>query len=69
MKQYKAKIKFTFEGTVDVNAENKAEAHEFLTKHFGMVVGDIHSVLDDDEIPDWDFPVHPERRIISISKR
>ena len=68
MKAYKAKVKFVFEGIVFVNAENRNEATEFIDRHFGMVVGDIHSVLGDDEIPDWDFPVHPEKKIVSILK-
>jgi len=68
MKTYKARVKFTFEGTVTVNAETKEEAHDYLTHHFGMIIGNLATSLSDDEIPDWEFPVHPEKSIIHIRK-
>lgn len=68
-KPFKVKCSFTFTGTFDVNAKNKDQAREFVEKHCGLVLGgNIHSVLGDDQIPDWNFNVHPERKIHSIKK-
>jgi hypothetical protein len=68
MKKYKASVKFIFSGTVEVNAENKIEAFEYILKHFGATGINIQSVLPDEMIPDWDFPVHPEKKIKTIKE-
>ena len=44
-------------------AENEAQAREYVEKHYGLVIGsDIHSSLPDDEV-NWEFPVHPDTKI------
>jgi len=67
MNKYKVKVKFIFEGTFDVNAKDGFQAREYVEKHCGLIIGrDIHTSLSDDEIPTWDFPVHPDKKIIGI---
>ena len=70
MPKYKAKVQFTFTGTVDVVADNIFLAREYIDKHFACVVrpGSIHTSLGD-EIPDWDFPVHAEKKLKSIRRQ
>jgi hypothetical protein len=69
MKQYEVKTKFTFIGSFIVNAENKEEAKNDVEKHCGLVLGGkVHTSLSDDEVPDWDFPVHPDKTVICIKR-
>lgn len=61
-------MQFLFEGKLEVNADNRDQAEEYVLKHCGLVLGkDIHSTLHPDDI-DWDFPVHPDKVILSIHK-
>lgn len=70
MNKYKARVRFIFDGIIEVNAKDKLEAFEYLNKHVGLCLGgDIHTSLSDDEIPTWDFPVHPEKIITDIKLR
>jgi len=67
MKQYKVKVRYTYKGEVIVNARNKTEAIEFVQKHCGHIDGrGFHTVLDDDKIPNWEFPVHPDQKIVLV---
>lgn len=70
MKKYRARVRFIFDGTIDVNAEDKMEAYEYLDKHVGLVMGGhIHTSLGDEEIPDWQYPMHPDKIITDIKPR
>lgn len=66
MATFFVETRFTFTGTFEVKAKSKAEAIEFIEKHCGMVMDrGIHSTLPDDKI-DWEFPLHPEKKIVSV---
>ena len=67
MKNFTVETRFTFNGTFEVNAKNKQEAIEMVEKHCGLCLGgDIHTSLPDEIIPNWDFKVHPDKKVISI---
>ena len=66
MKKFKVKTKFIFEGEFEIEADNRAQAKEFVEKHCGLVIGgDIHSSLPDEQV-NWEFSVHPEKKIGTI---
>lgn len=66
-KNYSVETRFEFTGTFEVKANSKQEAIEYVEKHCGLVIGgNIHSTLPDEDI-DWNFPVHPGKKIVSIS--
>lgn len=67
MPKYNVDMQFIFNGTFTVEAKDAIEAEEFVTKHCGLVIGDIHSSLPEDDI-NWDFAVHPVKEIINITK-
>ncbi|MHB8261078.1 MAG: hypothetical protein ACYDCN_13400 [Bacteroidia bacterium] len=68
-KTYKVRTRFTFEGEFEVNAAHKEQAKEFVEKHCGFVIGgDIHTSLPIETIPDWEFSVHGDKKIISVKK-
>jgi len=70
-KHYKVKTQFIFEGFFIVKAQDKVQAREYVDKHCGLVMRrSIHSTLPDDTI-DWDFPIHPEKKIsrIKVNKK
>jgi len=57
MKEYTIPVTFTFK------SKSRKEAIEFTDKHCGMTTTrGIHSSLPE-EIVDWEFPVHPKKRI------
>lgn len=62
-------MQFIFEGEFEVKAENRAEAEEYVQKHCGLVIGgNIHSTLPDEDVT-WDFPVHPDKVILSVKRK
>lgn len=67
MKTYSVETTFTFRGTFDVKAKSKLEAIEKVEKHCSLVIGrgKIHSSLPDEDVT-WSFPIHPEKKVISI---
>jgi hypothetical protein len=66
--KYEVKTRFIFEGTFSVEAENRAQAWEYVEENCGLVLGgNIHSTLPDEEV-DWEFPVHPDKAIGRIRR-
>jgi hypothetical protein len=69
MKQYEVRTLFIFGGTFFVRADNKSQAKEYVENHCGLVIGgNIHSTLPDENV-DWEFPVHPEKIIVSARSK
>jgi hypothetical protein len=69
MKQYAVRTKFTFIGTFIVNAENKDEAKSDVERYCGLVMGGtVHTSLSKGEVPDWDFPVHPDKVVLNVRR-
>jgi hypothetical protein len=67
-KSYTVKTRFTFTGTFFVKADTKAMAREYVEKHCGMVMGrGIHTSLPKEDA-DWNFPVHPDKGIVSVKR-
>ena len=68
MTKFRVRTKYIFSGFFDIEAENEAQAREYVEKHYGLVIGsDIHSSLPDDEV-NWEFPVHPDTKIGKIGR-
>jgi len=66
---FHVKTKFIFEGIFIINAENRNDAIELVDKNCGMIINNnIQSSLPDD-IVDWEFDVHPEKKILSAKKQ
>lgn len=58
-KDYKVKVKFVFEGTVDMYSLSKKDALEEVQKHFGALLGKVQATSP--EIINWDIPTHPQK--------
>ena len=68
MKKIEVKVRYLFEGTYTVAADDRNEARTMVTRDCGLVLGgDIHTTLDDDEV-DWEFDVHPDMQILSYTE-
>ena len=68
MKKIEVKVRYLFEGTYTVAADDRNEARTMVTRDCGLVLGgNIHTTLDDDEV-DWNFDVHPDIQIISYTE-
>lgn len=67
MAKYKAQVTFFFKGDFFIEAPSTILALEYVEKHCGMTMGRcIHSSLAWGDV-DWDFPIHPEKRIGAIT--
>lgn len=68
MKKYDVKVRYAFEGTYTVAADDRDEAKRMVNEDCGLVLGgNIHTTLDDEEV-DWDFGIHPDMQILSVSQ-
>ena len=69
MKMIEVKVRYLFEGTYTVAADDRNEARTMVTRDCGLVLGgNIHTTLDDDEV-DWEFDVHPDMQILSYTEK
>ena len=69
MKKIEVKVRYLFEGTYTVAADDRNEARTMVTRDCGLVLGgNIHTTLDDDEV-DWEFDVHPDMQILSYTAK
>lgn len=51
MKKIEVKVRYLFEGTYTVAADDRNEARTMVTRDCGLVLGgNIHTTLDDDEV-------------------
>lgn len=70
MAKYDVKVRYSFEGTYTVAAEDREEAKRMVSEDCGLVLGgNIHTTRDDDEVTDWDFGCHPDMEILSINRK
>jgi hypothetical protein len=65
MKSYKAKVRFIFEGEVYVNSDSKENVKEIVEKQFYMTTDGFG--YDNEDIKDWNFNVHAEKKILKIN--
>ena len=69
MKKIEVKVRYLFEGTYTVAADDRNEARTMVTRDCGLVLGgNIHTTLDDDEV-DWKVDVHPDMQILSYTEK
>lgn len=69
MKKIEVKVRYLFEGTYTVAADDRNEARTMVTRDCGLVLGgNIHTTLDDDEVH-WEFDVHPDMQILSYTEK
>lgn len=69
MKKIEVKVRYLFEGTYTVAADDRNEARTMVTRDCGLVLGgNIHTTLDDDDV-DWNFDVHPDMQILSYTEK
>ena len=69
MKKIEVKVRYLFEGTYTVAADDRNEARTMVTRDCGLVLGgNIHTTLDDDDV-DWKFDVHPDMQILSYTEK
>lgn len=68
MPKFTVKTKFIFTGEFYIEAEDAKQAREYVERHCGMTTTrGIHSSLDEESV-DWNFPVHPDKKIGKINK-
>lgn len=69
MKRFEVKVRYTFDGHYIVRAASRKDAARMVTEQCGLTLGrGIHTTLSDTECPDWEFPTHPDMRIVAIKQ-
>ena len=69
MKKIEVKVRYLFEGTYTVAADDRNEARTMVTRDCGLILGgNIHTTLDEDDV-DWEFDVHPDMQILSYTEK
>ena len=69
MAKYDVRVRYAFEGTYTVVAEDHDEARQMVSEDCGLVLGgNIHTTLDDEDV-DWNFGVHPDMQLLSVTQR
>ncbi len=69
MAKYDVRVRYAFEGTYTVVAEDQEEAIQMVSEECGLVLGgNIHTILDDEDV-DWNFGVHPDMQLLSVTQR
>jgi len=72
LNQYIAKVSFSYQGEIEIKAENYQEAKMFIEKYFYMLHGTakfdstIKSETEDIPSIDWRFPIHPQKTLESL---
>lgn len=62
MAKYDVRVRYAFEGTYTVVAEDHDEARQMVSEDCGLVLGgNIHTTLDDEDV-DWNFGFTPTHR-------
>lgn len=70
MAKYEVRVRYAFEGTYKVVAEDRDEAERMVEEDCGLVLGgNIHTTRDDNEVTDWNFGSHPDMQILSVRER
>ena len=63
---YEVEVEFVFKGTFTIKAEGKDAAMEKVQEHCGFVNGPQSTLPEEDT--DWEFPIHPDKRILGVKK-
>ena len=67
MAKYDVRVRYAFEGTYTVVAEDHEEAVQMVSEECGLVLGgNIHTILDDEDV-DWNFGIHPDRHPLILA--
>lgn len=70
MEKYEVRVRYAFEGTYQVVAEDRGEAKRMVTEECGLVLGgNIHTTRGDDEVTGWNFGSHPDVQILSVKEQ
>jgi len=70
MAKYDVRVRYAFEGTYTVVAEDHDEAKQMVSEDCGLVLGgNIHTTRDNEEVVDWHFGTHPDMQLLSVTQR
>ncbi|MEZ3441905.1 hypothetical protein [Alistipes sp.] len=70
MKRFEVKVRYTFDGHYVVRAASETDAARMVSHQCGLTLGGgIHTALGVTACPDWEFPIHPDMRILSIKDK
>lgn len=66
MKNYSVEVRYSFTGVYQIKAENRKEAIRIAEQDCGCV-GPSFQTTNDEQVTNWEFPIHPETTAVSIS--
>lgn len=65
MKKFKVKVRYTFEGWYEVEAESEQQAREIAGHDCGLLIGGEIHTSNSMHVMDWEFGSHPDTQVIS----
>ena len=68
MKKHRVKVQFIFDGYFDIVADNGQQAREIANRDCGLVMGGSIYTSNDEQVKDWDFPIHSETNVVSVKR-
>lgn len=69
MKRFEVKVRYTFDGHFIVRAASGKDAARMVTAQCGLTLSEgIQTTLGIAECLDWEFPTHPDMRVVTIKK-
>ena len=67
MKKHRITVRYIFEGSYEVWAEDVEDAERTIRENCGLVMGRSIQACDDN-VADWNFPMHPKEEIILVKQ-
>ncbi|MCM1301492.1 MAG: hypothetical protein NC226_07210 [Bacteroides cellulosilyticus] len=64
--KFKLKVRYTFDGYFTLRAASVSEAAQLVREQCGAVIGNIHTILSDDDGIDWEFDLYPDTTILQV---
>ena len=68
MEKHRVKVQFIFDGYFDIVAHNGQQAREIANRDCGLVMGGSIHTTNDEQVKDWNFPIHPETQVLTVKQ-
>lgn len=64
--KFRLKVRYTFDGYFTLRAASETKTAQLVREQCGAIIGNIHTILSDDDEIDWEFDLHPDTTILQV---
>ena len=68
MQKHRVRVQYVFDGYFDIIADNGQQARQIVDQECGLVMGGSIHTANDEDVKDWNFPMHPDIRVLSVKR-